>query len=179
MSKREREEEDEGGREEETVYRDRKGRKLDMLNAYVQQQEGKILEKEVKYEWGTGTVQKQTEKERREEEEREKSKPFARSRDDVELDKLYREQIHFGDPMAELARKKQKKKKGKKSKSKREVEKPAYRGPPPPPNRFNIPPGYRWDGVDRSNKFEEVYFKSLAERSATREIAYKWSVEDM
>ncbi len=54
-----------------------------------------------------------------------------------------------------------------------------YRGPPAPPNRYNILPGPRWDGVDRSNGFEKKFYDSIIARKARETEAYKWSVEDM
>ena len=56
---------------------------------------------------------------------------------------------------------------------------PEYKGPPPPMNRFNIKPGYRWDGVDRSNGFEKKYFDRISNKESTLEEAYRWATEDM
>ena len=57
--------------------------------------------------------------------------------------------------------------------------KPIYKGPWVPPNRFGILPGYRWDGIDRGNKFEDRLLKKINETQSSKDIEHRWSTQDM
>lgn len=105
-------------------------------------------------------------------------KPLARYSDDTDLDAMRRQEERAEDPMLAFIQKR-KKKEEEKAGVKKKKELPRYKGPAPPPNRFNLMPGYRWDGVDRSNGFEKKIFAQRANNAAIKEIAYKWSTEDM
>jgi phage/plasmid-associated DNA primase len=94
-----------------------------------------------------------------------------------------------GDPLAGLihegesehtSKKHSKKKKKKKHKKKKRTHKKikVYSGQPWP-NRFNILPGYKWDGVDRSNGFEKRVFLAQNQKKQNQLNAYRWSTNDM
>ncbi|KAG0419736.1 hypothetical protein HPB47_003908 [Ixodes persulcatus] len=121
--------------------------------------------------WGKGLAQQEQQTQKLEEHLHEMSKPFSRYEDDEDLEKHLKDQEREGDPMLNYIRKK--KKKGV------ENNLPKYSGPEPPPNRYGIRPGYRWDGVDRSNGFEKKLVEMRNNKKATEEIAYKWSVEEL
>ncbi|CAJ0901362.1 2029_t:CDS:2, partial [Entrophospora sp. SA101] len=91
------------------------------------------------------------------------NKPLAIYKDDVELNEELKAKGRWNDPAADFLR----------------LERPRYKGLQPQPNRFNIDPGYRWDGVDRSNGFERQYFEKINDRISLEKQAYSWSVEDM
>lgn len=75
------------------------------------------------------------------------------------------------DPMLEYFRQKEREKCDLKGK-------PIYRGPYPP-NRYNIRPGYRWDGVDRSNGFEKKLIEKSAAKIAGEEESFRWATRDL
>mmetsp|Transcript_46615 Transcript_46615/g.117396 ORF Transcript_46615/g.117396 Transcript_46615/m.117396 type:complete len:223 (+) Transcript_46615:131-799(+) len=161
------------GRDAETIFRDKRGRRMEMLEEYMRQKEGRTKHDEGEdMEWGKGLVQKKQKEDEIARLEKEKNAPFARYRDDEEINQEQRETDRWGDPMLKYMMKK----KEKKSKKRKQ---PVYAGPPPPPNRFNIMPGHRWDGVDRSNGFEKTYFESLSQKKASQTDAYRWSTAEM
>ncbi|RWS10059.1 BUD13-like protein [Dinothrombium tinctorium] len=173
------------GKGAKTVHRDASGKVRDLKAEEEEAKKKKAVEDEKteKYkDWNMGLKQKQDQQQRLEDALHEMSKPLARYEDDEDLDKLLREREQLDDPMLQYIRKKKAKQKVKEANEKGEkiMEKPKYNGPAPPPlNRFGIGPGYRWDGVDRSNGFEREYFARIAEKSAIHEEAYRWSTEDM
>ncbi|XP_032085470.1 BUD13 homolog [Thamnophis elegans] len=164
-------------RHAKTVFRDEMGRKRDLKQERLElrkKAEEKSERDEQYAKWGKGLAQSRQQQQNVDDAVKEMQKPLARYIDDQDLDQMLREQEREGDPMADFMRKKKVAKEGQGTK-----EKPKYNGPAPPLNRFNIWPGYRWDGVDRSNGFEKKRFARIASKKATQELAYKWSVEDM
>ncbi|TFY53627.1 hypothetical protein EVJ58_g9349 [Rhodofomes roseus] len=157
---------------QETVYRDSSGRKVDMAaeRAEAARRKREREEQEArKMEWGKGLVQREDEDKRRKEAEAMRARPFARDRNDVEMNDGLKAQERWNDPAAAFLTKKRAK----------GPRKPEYTGPPPPPNRFGIKPGYRWDGVDRGNGFEKKLFQRQNEKQRRGLESYQWSVDDM
>ncbi|KAI0697039.1 Pre-mRNA-splicing factor of RES complex-domain-containing protein [Cytidiella melzeri] len=157
---------------QETVYRDASGRKLDMAaeRAEAARRKREREEKEAaKMEWGKGLTQRDEAERRRKELEAMRAAPFARTKDDAAMNEDMKAEERWNDPAAAFLTKKRSK----------GLRKPEYTGPPPPPNRFGIRPGYRWDGVDRGNGFEKKFFQRQNERKRHGAESHDWSVEDM
>nr|XP_048286582.1 BUD13 homolog [Myodes glareolus] len=159
-----------------TVFRHKSGRKRNLKLERLEQKRKaeKDSERDELYaQWGKGLVQSRQQQQNVEDAMKEMQKPLARSIADGDLDRMLREQEREGDPMANFI------KKNKAEENKHKKVRPRYNGPAPPPNRFSIWPGYCWDGVDRSNGWEQKRFARLASKKAVEELVYKWSVEDM
>ncbi|CAN6179534.1 unnamed protein product [Urochloa humidicola] len=178
------------GKGAKAVFRDKEGRRI--TEEEMRKAKESEKPKEIHIEWGTGLAQKRESEARLKELEAEKSKPFARTRDDPELDAMLKNRLRWGDPMAHLVKRKDPEflledlgddEKMKESGFIVPQNIPSHswlkRGVDPPPNRYGIKPGRHWDGVDRSNGFEKDMFKLKNEKQATEQEAYLWSVSDM
>jgi len=102
----------------------------------------------------------------------EMSKPLTRTENDVDRETLLKEQEREEDPMLKYIQKKKEKSLGRVKKL------PKYTGPQPPANRFGIWPGYRWDGVVRTNGFETKLLTKDIKKNLEENEAYKWSYGD-
>uniref|UniRef100_A0A0D9X4Z6 BUD13 homolog n=2 Tax=Leersia perrieri TaxID=77586 RepID=A0A0D9X4Z6_9ORYZ len=178
------------GKGAKAVFRDKQGKRISEEDMRKAKEDTKP--KEMHIEWGKGLAQKREAEARLQELEAEKSKPFARTRDDPELDKMLKNRLRWGDPMAHLVKRNDTdlllEDLGADEKMKesgfivpQNIPNHSWlkRGVDPPPNRYGIKPGRHWDGVDRSNGFEKDMFKLKNEKQATEQEAYLWSVADM
>jgi len=128
-----------------------------------------------------GDVQVEEARRRREALEDAAAMPLARRADDVEMNADMKVQARWNDPMAQFAS--EKKRDGLagaaagKAGGGRVKGRPVYAGPAQP-NRYGIRPGYRWDGVDRSNGFEAERFKALNRRERNKGLDYAWQMDE-
>ncbi|OTB06033.1 hypothetical protein M426DRAFT_319400 [Hypoxylon sp. CI-4A] len=176
-----------GKKEAETIYRDATGRRVDvsLKRAELRREAQEAAAKEAaKTEALKGEVQVAEARQRRERLEDAKVMGVARHADDVDMNREMKEQVRWGDTMAQFieprggggggggggtgdAAGKKKKLKGK----------PIYQGAWTP-NRYGIRPGYRWDGVDRSNGFEGERFKAINRRERNKGLEYSWQMDE-
>jgi pre-mRNA-splicing factor CWC26 len=165
------------GAHAKTVIRDKDGRRVesvDELHKGVSKEE-----EDAPLPWASGIAQVRQAREAQKEFASIAAAPMRRGVDDAELNDMMRSRSRWGDPMAALRNRKETSSSNiDDRKSNKRQERPVYKGSAWP-NRFNILPGYRWDGVDRSNGWEKRLFLRKNEQSAKEEARYKWSTEDM
>ncbi|CAO1326124.1 unnamed protein product [Diamesa serratosioi] len=165
------------GKNADLVVRERRGRNRDFdqeMEEERQKSEFEAARKQVYDRWGKGLKQIEDFEKRTEEYKHEVNKPLARLADDQDLQDHLKDQERSDDPMLQYMRKK----KTEENRKKGIEEKPLYKGQFPQ-NRYNIPPGYRWDGVDRSSGYEKKLFEVSAAKKAGAEEAYRYATEDM
>ncbi|KAF4584210.1 pre-mrna-splicing factor cwc26 [Ophiocordyceps camponoti-floridani] len=162
--------------EQETVYRDATGRRIDISmkraearRAALEAEQRELQAKEAL----KGEAQLEAARKRREQLSDAKAMAFARTADDEQMNKELREKERWNDPMAQFMQVEKKAGSGNKV-SKRH---PTYSGAAAP-NRYGIRPGYRWDGVDRGNGMEAKRFKALNQRERNKALAYSWQMDE-
>ncbi|CAD6900920.1 unnamed protein product [Tilletia controversa] len=159
----------------QTVYRDASGRKIDLRAEEEARQVAEVAKRrkdEERKTWGMGMKQKQDQQVARQRLKEEATTSFARHADDKRMNDTLRSIERADDPALAFLTKKR-------PTASSTPAKPKYKGPPPPPNRFGIQPGHRWDGVDRSTGFERMYFQKLNERKRRDASARAYDQDDL
>lgn len=162
--------------QEKTVFRDKTGRAKNILDKRIADDEAarKKLENKEKWDkWSAGISTSERKKDYDENLQHEMNKPLARLADDEDLNNYQKSITRLDDPMLKYFKNKEEKAR------KKQGHYPEYKGVVTNPNRFNIRPGYRWDGVDRSNNFEKKYFDKQSSLKSLREHEIRFMTEDM
>ncbi|KAI7174627.1 hypothetical protein KC343_g13860, partial [Hortaea werneckii] len=121
-----------------------------------------------------GDVQQREKQQRKADLEEAATLGVARYANDEKLNDELKERERWNDPMANMlgTKKSSEKGGGRKSKSSK-----SYQGASEP-NRYGIRPGWRWDGVDRSNGFEKKWFQARNRQANRAELEYMWQMDE-
>ncbi|CDR96188.1 Pre-mRNA-splicing factor of RES complex, putative [Babesia bigemina] len=168
--------------DDDVIYRDKSGRRITreqwLLLHEKRKPKSARAESTQELSWGKGLVQKVNHEAQEAEERRLAQQPLNRYDIDEEYDRELKARGRWSDPMFC-------------SESRRPgITSPkcvyfASDGDTPKcrfaavPNRFNIEPGYRWDGVIRGKGYEERWFKAEASRKAKQKEMYLNNIADM
>lgn len=162
-----------GAEQQETIYRDASGRIINvaMKRAEVRraEEEKKAKEEQAK-EALMGDVQRQQREERRQKLEEARAMPVARTIEDEAMNEELREVQRWNDPAAQFLTKS-------KGPGVSASGRPLYKGSFQP-NRYQIRPGHRWDGVDRGNGFEKEWFATRNRRGRLEALDYQWQLDE-
>lgn len=135
----------------QTVYRDQGGRIVDLdtkRRELQEEKQRKLAEEEaLRDQLNTGELDALKREEIRLAESR--AKRFDVSKDDKEYVDHMKQKDRFEDPMAMFGRT------STKTENKSKTGRPVYAGGVHPANRFKIKAGHFWDGIDRTNGFED------------------------
>jgi pre-mRNA-splicing factor CWC26 len=179
--------------EEETIYRDATGRRIDvsLKRAEIRAAaEEKARAERKAREDAMGDVQLRQKAERKKELEEAKFLTLGRSADDEVMNEELKERVRWDDPMAaymaQTRAEQVAEERGSAVATRGGKSKPApsgprkkvYTGPPAAPNRYGILPGWRWDGVDRSNGFEKDWFQARSKKGRMEELSYQWQMDE-
>jgi pre-mRNA-splicing factor CWC26 len=157
---------------QETIYRDATGRVINVAMKRAEarrkaeeEERKKVEEKEA----ARGDVQQRLAKERKVALGAAKLLTVARGKDDDEMNRELKEVERWNDPVAKFLKRKRK--------TRSSTGRPLYRGSFQP-NRYGIMPGHRWDGVDRSNGFEQKWFDARSQKYNREQLEYAWEIDE-
>ncbi|KAK5081514.1 Pre-mRNA-splicing factor cwc26 [Lithohypha guttulata] len=182
--------------EDETIYRDATGRRIDISLARQQARAAEVakLQAEKKErEAAMGDVQLRQREQAKQDLDEAKFLTLGRSADDEELNERQKEEVRWDDPMAQYIAERRAEKDAEeeernpraKRRGRRDLEgvevvkvrKREYQGPAPP-NRYGIKPGWRWDGVDRGCGFEKEWFQARGKKTRNENLEYQWAMDE-